>query len=83
MWFENISLKDSSIHFIFQLQINFGPVNNPGDSDTTVKLEIAFDTDLAVAAGAYEPSISVGTVDAEPSAFTVIANVRYSPNVAM
>ena len=64
------------IWFYYLVQVNFGPVNNPGETDTHVILEIAFDTDLELDADDYSLTlISVGTVDAAPSDFTVIENV--------
>ena len=38
-------------------------------------MEIAFDTDLGLDPDDYSPTISVGTIDAAPSDFTVIENV--------
>ena len=71
-------LSTDIIWFYYLVQVNFGPVNNPSETDTHVILEIAFDTDLGLDAGDYTPTISVGTVDATPSDFTVIENVSDS-----
>ena len=59
----------------FPLQINFGPVYNPGKEDTTVVLEVAFNTKTDLAAGDNTVTIKVGAADSGAPAFKSIANV--------
>ena len=67
------------MYYLLYSKVLFGNVNNPVDEETVVILEIAYNTDPAIAEGSHTPpDVKVGSIDVTMEEFTVVKNVRES-----
>ena len=67
------------MYYLLYSKVLFGNVNNPVDEETDVVLEIAYNTDPAIAEGSHTPpDVKVGSIDVTMEEFTVVKNVRES-----